>query len=335
MKHYSILLVTVLLCGLFFTGFNSPAQAQTCEACQPPEEIPITFSDGSDYLVTAYFTERSDVEQNTIEIVGNGFSITIDYAPDEIETAGVGFGVNNSTTGRAWGAGIINVSYSNWSWDPNPDEIPDLNVLPPEYRELCLNLIETCGELLENDEFWELLEDEDKVVLGILREEMELMRDGYGSPTSFDYFQDITLLTGGRGDDGRMWRGYSFDGVIGMTLQTTSPLGEQYPDIHISSKSSLDNERWNLHIDPEKQICEIWLDNVEAVQQVNEDDWGEWLESIRAGFEFYQDQLPLLLESGIIDPEFELDILIESGIYGLDNYPVEVTYPGEWSDSIL
>ena len=332
MKPLMRIFAGLLTVGLVMFGGSRPAMPQCCGGvCIPPEIATLTLSDGSTVEATWHRSGGSTTAYNGLTIIGDGYGVSIEYAPDEVQTASMS--IWNSDNPYAWGAGILSLHAVRGY--PPPEEPVDITVLPPELRELWTTLQRVCGELIEDDEFWQILKDQDEEVLASLKSDMESMRDGYFSPHFYEQVLGVQRTLGGWYPENGSSRGYALRGPIDLQITTPSPYGDQNPEIRLRVSSNMPNDRWNISISPDTRSCEIWLDNVEAVQQLTRDDWEAWVERFRNGLEFFRSQLPFLTEIGVLGPSDDLDFLLEKSLEGINSFPIELTYPDEWSESIL
>jgi hypothetical protein len=330
MRVFTLLLAT----GLIMLADSSPATAQCSDGvCTLPETATLQLSDDSTVEVSWYQTTQPTTAYSRITIIGDGYSISIEYAPDEDEAASMT--ITNGDAPSAWGEGIISL-WTGYLGYPDSEPSPvDFDVLPPELRGLWQTLRNVCGELIEDNEFWGILKDQDQETLDSLRADMESMRDGLTPPQYFDQIFSVEPSLGHWYPENGSSRGYRFSGPVDLGITTPSPYGDPNPEIWLDIATSLPNDRWNLKIIPDAGRCEVWMDNVEAVQPLTREDWEPWLERIRQTLVFWQTQLPFFREIGILEPNDDLDLLLEKSIEGINTYPIELTYPHEWSEAIL
>ena len=282
----------------------------------PPDSVPVTLSDGT-VLEATYW----DFGYN-IDLIGDDFSINVSFenGPE------LSISINNSDSPYDWSQGVIEIRTGYGAMAS--DEVVDPGILPREYRELWVTLQEVCGELAENDGFWEILDDLDDNDKANIMENLEQMRDGYYAPDVHDWLLFCQSYIGGWSDD-RPSRGYHLKGPVDFSISTQSPWGDENPEIDLEISGRMPEDRCAIHIDPVTELCTISWEAVEYIPGPDREDWMPYINEFRIGLDFYRDRIPSLVDAGVLDPENEFEFLLERAMEGLDTYDFVLEYPME------
>lgn len=328
-----IIFVSLLCLTVLLTFCNeTPLQAQYYSGvCGPPASI-IT-SDGTELKLTYLEGTTRSVSMKSVKIVGDGFCVSISFdLEDEHHSASIA--INNSDDIYDWGSDVLEISNGDGS-SPR-DEIIDITCLPQEYAELWTRLQAICGELVESDEFWELIDLENEKDRSSLREDLENLRDGCFIPYVRNKLLSIQLSIGCQYIcDCQMGRGYTFYGPTSLQVITSDAPDDENPDIFLGISAFMIEDCWTIHIDPVAEVCTISWRVGDPTQPLSEDEWLPVVEEFRDALEFYFRQIPLLIEGGILEPDSELEFLLEKSLHGLEAYRYELGYTNTWGDTIL
>ena len=297
--------------------FQQSSQAQTCGL--PPDETTITTSNRQTLDVT-YSLDADNYCYASF--VGDGYCLSISWWHDGME--GITVEINNSDSDWAHGPGIIALN-NMWGGEPWGGVV-DLNALPPDYRELWEQCMETSGDLLESDEFYELLDKADKDKIEEVIQTLEWTRDGYYAPSGMEQFFTVSFFTGAWACDFEPGRGYSFEGPITFRISTPDVIGAEYPQIYIDADLNL-HDNLTFHINPDTETIEIQLWNAESVDELTESDYEPIIEDLIHAINFFLGQEFVLIENGLIGEDDDYGLLLEKALEGLNSWPVEVVIP--------
>ena len=327
----SLLCLTVLLVFCNETPLYAQCSGGVCGL--PPASATIITSDGTELDLTYREGGMRSVSMNSVKIVGDGFCVSISFSPeDEYNTARIS--INNSDSPYNWGSDVLEIG-NGYGGGPI-DEIIDITCLPPEYADLWTRLQAICGELIENDEFWELIDLENEEDRSSLRKDMEMLRDGYFVPSAHSQLFSVQFSIGRQFVyGGQVGRGYTIYGPINLQVITPDATDENNPDIYLGIFAGMPEDRWTIHIDPVAEVCTVSWDTGDPTQPLSEDEWLPVVGEFRDTLEFYFRQIPLLIESGILKPDSEFEFLLEKSLHGLGTYTIELGYTYTWGETIL
>lgn len=318
MKNKKILTTTlIVLTQILFVTFH--ADAQYCG--MPAEYTTITTSDGEKLEISYEAGNSWSSGSNSIDITGNGYSIDIRYSPGMSDW--ISLEITNNEDSWWTGEGVIKLS-ARYGWGEF-NEIIDTSGLTPEYLELWTTFQEACGELLKNKDFWELFKDEDVEELEALKEKMELLRDGYIAPETQRQDLNVSFCVNPWNSDTRLARGYHVRGNMDLYMMTPSPVGSENPEVYLTMFQRYPDNDCVIHINPLESTClAYWqtnsLDNADPMLQ---EEWEPFVERMIATLEFMLEQVPILIEYGMITEDDEYVTLIEESLEGLAGFPIE------------
>jgi hypothetical protein len=326
MKTTTLLISTILAVGfLLFIQVNS--SAQTCGL--PPTETTITTASGASLDVTYQFDLPNYAYAS---FVGDGYCLKISWWPGS--PSGITVKINNSDSDWDRGPGIISLDNGFGGMESNAnDEVVDLSAMPPDYRELWEQCIGVSGDLIESDEFTEILNTADKDIIDEVLETLEKIRDGYVAPSAFNQFFTMQFYTGGWVADFRPGRGFYIEGPMDFRLATPDPFGTLNPEIYIDTELGSDDS-WAFYIDPNAEIIEVSSYGGFGISEEETAvlDYGPALERLLSAINFNLDQNRALIDAGVISEEDELGFLLGKALEGLNTYPVEVVTAEEMVD---
>ncbi len=318
MKKREMLIIIFTFAVLSCLLSGAPAFAQYWD--DEVETTAITTSDGTILELSIEEGGWMTRSSNSIGLAGDGFYFSIRYTPDWIE--GLSIEINNSDTSWAYGEGIIGLDYMYWYDVPENNRV-DMGSIPPEYAELWETCMETCSQLLESDDYWAIIEEEDKANVSTIQEYMRLMADGYCAPSSFDQFLSVSYTVNDFYSEGEYARGYSCDGPVDLYVLTTSPYGTSEPQLIVPLHGADLQTRWVVYIDPDAGLCTLKQPYGRDTVEPTAEEIDEIVNEIRSGLEFYYQLVPHLLEYNALDENDDLDFLLMKALEGLDTWQVE------------
>ncbi len=328
MKFTVAQLALLSVVALAVQHLSVPAMAQCYGGvCEPPPSIEIASRTAGDVIIYLNVGSQQRTIGNSMMINGEGISLSISFAMHE------GFdgflSMSNSESPFGWDENKINLSSYTRS-----NGVVDTSAMQPEYSEVWYKGLALVGELIERDDFWEFLGESAKNE-HVIRQ-LEEIRDGYYVPSVYSSLLSIRFnLVGRFFEDNRVARSYSLEGPSLVSVSTTSLTGDPDPELNIEIHSSDYRDRWVISVDPETQTCEISKIGGDPTRPLTEEDWLPAVEEIRYTLQFFYDQLPVLRDAGVVDPEHELNMLIEKSLEAIDTYPMEARYDYIRGDYIL
>ena len=324
MRYYIPILIVLASTTLFFQTAQ-PVQAQCAGGvCGPPPATSnITTSDGAELDLMYYEGGMRSVSMNSATITGDGFVIQVTFDPVNLHSR-AGISITNGDSPYDRGKGILNLN--NGHGNRPLEEVADLTCLPDEHLKLWQYLQEICGELVGSEEFWNLLNLDDEEVRTSIAEDMELLRDGYYCPTTHEQLFAIQSTCGYQYRFNVMGRNYSLYGPIHLRVTASSAPGEPNPDIYMEISSRIQEDCWYIHIDPVAEVCEISWGAGDPAHSISEEEWMPAIEEFRDALNFFIDQIPMLIEGGILEPDHEIEFLLRKGLHGINSYPFEQGY---------
>jgi hypothetical protein len=278
-----------------------------------PDPVPLTLSDGTVLQVT-YGT------YGDVDIRSDNFTINFNMINDPV----VIITINNSYPAYAEGEGIRMVS-NGFNSRPS-DEVVDIGILPTEYRGLWSTLLTVCGEIVDNDGFWEIAKDMGDDDKARLTETLELMRDGYYAPEMNNWFLQCQSFIGGW-ENNRTCRGYRLEGPVNFKISTPSPWGDENPELFLEISERLAKDRWSIFIDPAAELCTISWESDEFVPGPDKEDWAPYIDKFRTGIEFFLGRVSSLIESGVLEPDNEFEFMLNKALDAINTYDFVLATP--------
>jgi hypothetical protein len=289
-------------------------------ACPVPLSATIAVPDG-DLKVMYIKSGSAQGSPNTITFTGNGMSAQVHFYIEENKD--LSLNVSNCEKPYEYGKDFIQLS-SSQSSSEKPPEVLDLKALPDNYRDLWDRMRTTIGQVAEKDEFWQLMGGVKNNAQ--LKSQLELIRDGYTAPTAYQNIFNIESDIREKSDGfqvSSVSRGYTLDGPGHIEIFTSSSFDNPKPVLQARMWENGHSKQWKLDIDPETQTCSISLMGRDMSKEITEDQWKPVVKRMKENLQFFQDQMPLFIEKGIIKPGDELGKFLTLALDGIDKYPVE------------
>jgi hypothetical protein len=299
-----------------------PSRASQTSGGTCPVRPSITISLPEGDLKVAYDVRgASQVSGSTITFTSDRMNAQFSFHDEE--KYGMSIRVVNGNDPFKFGKNYIQLS-SYQSGSEEPTAIVDLKSLPYNYRDLWDGMRATIGQVIEKDEFWQLMgAEKDKASL---KSQLEALRDGYIAPTAYQDIFNIVYNIREKWTDYPtlgVSRGYTLVGIDQIEISTSSSYDNPKPIIQVSLSEQGHLNNWTLDINPDTKICTLSIMGRDMAKEVTEDQWKSVVKRMIENLQFFQDQMPVLIDSGIIKPGDELANFLTLALEGMANYPVE------------
>jgi hypothetical protein len=318
-----LLFLTFFLLGSIFdfTYAQEEGNGGMCSIAPPVEWLVIELADGTEVEILAF----DGMINSRIDMHYGDFTVSI-YLDD---TQSASFYIHETGFQSNWGQGKFSMNGRNLTGG-----IVDTGYMPPEYLEVWDLLRSLCGELIDNDAFWEIVrsEFEDESHIYDVNTGLSAMRDGYYEPNSevsafsisFKIKYDAIVDIGSA-------RTYALNGEDVVILKTQSAFGDPEPEIYMVVLGGIEGGHWNFHIIPDEQLCELSQpEGFETMYPQSDEDWELTILDVVSMLNLFREYVPELAEDGLIPYPDDLLTLMDQSLEGLTSFEYIHTTPGEF-----